>query len=155
MSKYLSLGAVDKDGKYLYPFLPTINVGTNTKPILIPPQLIIIAPGQNISRKLTPDMTAKVIKYAAVRPQDRFEFLANGDTDQGISAIEAMRRDVEVQNFGLNSVEKEPMVVAARLLPQPKLRYGQNKVVDPGLSGGWNIDRPQQQFVIPPPKAYV
>ncbi len=144
---------MDKDGRYLYPFLPTINVGTNTKPILVPPQLIIIAPGQNISRKLSPDMTAKVIKYAAVRPQDRFEFLANGESTQGLSALDAMRTDADVQSFGLNFVEKEPMAVAARLLPQPKLRYGQNKMVDPGLSGGWSIDRPQQQFVTPPPKA--
>lgn len=144
---------MDKNGKYLYPFLPTINVGTNTHPVLIPPQLIVVASGQNVSLKINPDMTAKVIKFAAVRPEERFDFLANGDTDQGISAINAMKVNVDVQAFGLNNIEQQPMAVAARLLPQAKLRYGMNKIVDPWLSGSWNIDRPQQQFINPPPKA--
>lgn len=29
--------------------------------------------------------------------------------------------------------------VAARALPQPRLQYGQNKCIDPGVKGGWQL----------------
>ena len=55
------LAALDNTGKLLYPFLPLINVGTNTKPIYIPPVLVNIPAGQCRSSKMTPDMTGTIL----------------------------------------------------------------------------------------------
>lgn len=43
------------------------------------------------------------------------------------------------------------MAVECRILPQAKIRYASEKVVDPQLNGSWAIDRPQVQFIEAPP----
>ena len=54
--------AVLKEGRLKYPDLPTINVGSKDKPVLIPPELVVIADGQCRTRVCTGDMTASMIK---------------------------------------------------------------------------------------------
>ena len=48
-------------GKLKYPTLPCINVGSESKPIFIPPELLDIPGGQCRSKVCTPEMTAKLI----------------------------------------------------------------------------------------------
>lgn len=48
-------------GRLQYPKLPCINVGSASKPILVPPEFIDIPGGQCRSKVCTPDMTAKMI----------------------------------------------------------------------------------------------
>lgn len=48
-------------GRLQFPKLPCINVGSNSKPILVPPEFIDIPGGQCRSKVCTPDMTAKMI----------------------------------------------------------------------------------------------
>jgi hypothetical protein len=88
---------------------------------------------------MTPDMTAALIKHAAVRPQARFDFLAEG-------GLLGMQLTGDSKAFGLDLIEKTPMLVAAKLLPQAKLQYA-GSVQDPGLSGAWNSGK----FVRQPP----
>jgi hypothetical protein len=95
-------------------------------------------------------MVAKMIKHAAARPDERFEFMMNGNNGGG-SFVDVLKTDPITQAFGVSAIEKLPMAVAAKLLPQARLRYAGNKSVDPGLAGAWNIDRPQMQFVKLPP----
>ena len=118
-----------------FPFLPTINVGSNSKPILIPVELVTVIGGQSRASKVTGDMTAQMIKYAAVRPDERQKFITS-PTD-GISSI--LNSDPTASAFGLNKISLEPLKCNASLLPPAKIRYGgQNGEVEPGLSGGWN-----------------
>jgi hypothetical protein len=50
-------------GKLRYPSLPTINVGTNQRPVLVPPELVIVPSGQCRSNVCTKDMTASMIRF--------------------------------------------------------------------------------------------
>lgn len=48
-------------GKLKYPSLPCVNVGSESKPIYVPPELLDIPGGQCRSKVCTPEMTAKLI----------------------------------------------------------------------------------------------
>lgn len=106
-----------------YPFLPTVNVGSLTHPVLIPMELVVVLKGQNFSHKCTPDMTSKVVRYAAVVPEERFRNLDGAMTGQDPlrSAICAINQDETATAFGVNEFNTTPMLVASKLLPQPKL----------------------------------
>ena len=49
-------------GKLKYPTLPTINIGSAAKPVLVPPEFILIPTGQCRAGKCTGDMTASLIR---------------------------------------------------------------------------------------------
>lgn len=49
-------------GKLKFPEVPTINVGSDKKPILIPSELVVVPDGQCRMGACTGDMTAKFIK---------------------------------------------------------------------------------------------
>lgn len=143
--------SLPSNGRLRYPFLPTINIGNATKPILIPAELVVIPGGQSRSQVMDGDMTAQMIKYAAVRPDERMKYICDGDQCSA-SIVNVLRQDQCSKNFGVSNFTPEPMIVPAKLLPQAKVQYA-NVQVDPGLSGGWNLDRPKQcQFVKPPPR---
>eukprot|EP01036_Dinobryon_divergens_P026494 gene26494-35157_t len=140
-------------GKLRYPALPTINIGSNKKPVWIPAELVTVPGGQSRSQVLDGDMTAQMIRHAAVRPAERFEYITNGDGAEKSGIATILRKDETAIAFGVNNTEIGPMSVPAHILPQAKLRYAGDKVVDPGLAGTWNIDRPQMRFIKPPPGA--
>lgn len=98
------------------------------------------------------DMTSKIIKQAAVRPAERFEYITAGDGNGGEGIVHSLRGDVCATAFGLGGLSAIPQEVPAMILPQAKLRYSGEKVVDPGLAGTWNMDRPQMKFVKSPPQ---
>jgi hypothetical protein len=58
-------------GRLRYPFLPTINVGSKKRKILIPMELVDIPPGQ--SRPVDSAVQAKVIRLAAMPPNERLK----------------------------------------------------------------------------------
>jgi hypothetical protein len=61
-----------------YPELPLFDVGgkgKKAKPNYLPPELAFVPEGQTRNRAMTPAMAAETIKFAAVRPQERYEFL--------------------------------------------------------------------------------
>ena len=126
-------------GRLRYPTLPTVNIGTATHPVLVPAELILVPGGQCRSNKVTGDMTAQLIRYAAVRPEERMQYVLNG-SQSGSSLVHHMRNDATTGSFGLNSITLEPMRCPAILLPPAKLSYGNNRNVDPQLSGGWRME---------------
>lgn len=137
-----------------FPFLPTVNVGSAARPILIPMELVTSCYGQNFSSRCTGEMTAQVVRHAAILPQERFQNLidsASMVTQSTQSVIKALRADSEVKAFGVMDFELSPMRVESKLLPPPKLQY-KNDVYSPGLSGEWNIlvGKPVQFVSLPP-----
>jgi hypothetical protein len=136
-----------------YPFLPTVNVGSTKRPILVPMELLSVCHGQSFS-KITPEMTAKVVRHAAILPQERFQNLldsASKGNRREQSALTELRGSSEAQCFGVTEFDYQPMSVAARLLPPPRLQY-HDEVFHPGLSGEWNIlqGRPTKFAELPP-----
>ncbi len=116
-----------------FPFLPTINVKSSSKPVLLPAELLIVPPGQTRT-KPTPELVGELIKYAAVPPDFRQNFI------QRSSFRDKMSGDESTYLFGINESESAPMAPEGFLLPPPKLQYN-GTVVDPGLKGDWYSKR--------------
>lgn len=120
-----------------YPQLPTINVGTVKKPVLVPAELLLVPGGQSRKNNITGDMTAQLIRFAAVRPDERYNYIS--DPTDNSTVVSVLRTDSTAAAFGVNKIASEPMACMATLLPQAKLKFG-NTVLDPKLSGTWNIE---------------
>lgn len=140
-----------QNGRLRYPKMPTLNVGSKTKPVLVPAELVVVLAGQSRAQSVDAEMVAKLIRYSAVRPEERMSAIMLGDG--GESVVSVLRSDADCQKFGLDGVAPQPLTSPAFLLPPAKLAYGGGKIVDPGLAGSWNIDRPQQLFAKLPPAA--
>ena len=139
--------AMGKNGKLKYPELPTINVGSSNKPILVPAELVAIPSGQSRNQYFTPEVTGKMVRYAAVKPHERMSHI----NKEG-SVITMLKTDPSAIAFGLNDLNSTPMKVPATLLPPPRLQYGKNATIDPVLNGTWNIDYPKRnEFLRAPP----
>jgi eukaryotic translation initiation factor 2C len=124
------------NGSLRFPHLPTINVGSAKKPVLIPMELINVYNGQNFSSRCTGEMTATLIRHAAVKPEERFHSILDTMTSNG-GLLNTIRSDPTAMAFGVSDFELRPMSVAGRLLPPPKLHY-KDQQVDPMLNGSWN-----------------
>ena len=137
--------------KLKYPELPTINMASAKRPILVPAELIIVPGGQVRSSKVKGDMTAQLIRLAAVKPEDRMRFLTDNGANAGDNGcvVNVLRSDKNAETFGLHAINPEPMLVKARLLPPAKLMYGQNNLVDTKLAGAWNLEN--KKFFAPTP----
>jgi hypothetical protein len=123
-----------------YPFLPTVNVGTKKRAVLVPMELVDIIPGQTRTRSVTGDISAQIIKYAAMLPNDRFKNIG-----QKSSLFEALADDQDAEHFGLAQIAttpsgalRLPQRVTGTILPPPRLQYG-NQVIEPQLKGTWNL----------------
>jgi hypothetical protein len=137
-----------RNGRLQYPGLPTVNVGSVSKPVLIPMELVVVCHGQNFSQKCTGEMTASLIRHAAVLPNERFHNLL-GSMQSPDSLLTTIRTDAIAAAFGVSDFEVEPMCVSGRLLPPPKLSY-LNQQVEPKLGGSWNLPRPVKFSQNPP-----
>lgn len=141
-----------KDGELRYPFLPCVDVGTKKRPVLIPMELVVIIAGQTRQRGITGDVSAMIIKHAAMLPNDRFQNISTKST-----LFPALLADEDAQKFGLctttamvsststtaitaSGVPRSPLPVRvlATILPPAKLQYG-NRVIEPQLKGSWNL----------------
>lgn len=115
----------------------------------MPVELILIPPGQTRQRDITGDISAQIIKYAAVKPNERFnniskhsqlfaKILADEDTQRfGLTTL----TDTEAANSKSASVAAAtllPTRVLATILPAAKLQYG-NTVIQPEHTGTWNL----------------
>ena len=128
-----------KNGKLAYAYVPTVDVGKKDKPVIIPAELVVVISGQ--SRPARGNLTAALIKAAAVRPNERFEFIrsSTGSTD----LITSVRSDETACAFGLIGIDPSPMSVPCKLLPPAKLQYA-NMSFEPKLEGTWNLSSGQQ-----------
>jgi len=135
-----------------FPYLPCINFGSvkaGGKKILIPMELLIVPGGQGRNEN-TPDVTAAIIKQAAVVPSERFSLIADKSHDSLMSKI---RNDHDAKAFGINGLATEPMKVHASLLPPARIQYD-GAIVDPKLAGSWNKPN-QARFTMPPPSPRI
>eukprot|EP01042_Synura_sphagnicola_P000316 gene316-329_t len=119
--KYGATALRGSGGRLRYPYLPTVNFGSKEKPILVPAELVYILPGQCMSNRMNAAMTAEIIRYAAVPPQERMSHIT-GSEGSGESVISILRgRDATARAFGLDGIDPVPMKCPAVLLPQAKL----------------------------------
>ena len=108
------------EGRLKYPDLPTVNVGSKNHPILVPPELVFMHVGQCRNKKVSPAMTASLI--SVVR---------------------------KAEEFGMKGVSHKPLAIEGCILPNAKIQYHKD-VVDPMLTGEWNMAR-HHEFSQPPP----
>ena len=50
--------------------LPVVNVGNRENPSYLPAEVCVALPGQTIKRRLSPDQTAEMIKFACRKPSE-------------------------------------------------------------------------------------
>lgn len=144
----------NKDGRYRkvkYPFLPTLNVGTKKRPILLPAEFLGVPGGQNRQRAMDATMCAKLVKHAAVRPDERFGYILRNDDMK--NAVSVARSGEQAEAFGISSIASEPMTLRATLLPPAKLQFGGGQIVEPKLAGDWDrLVNADTKCVLPPPQ---
>ena len=78
VAEYFNEQHISNPSKYpklQYPFLPTLDVGSKKRSVLIPVEFIFIQEGQSRSKTLTKGMAAVMIKEAAIRPDLRMRGL--------------------------------------------------------------------------------
>lgn len=135
-------------GKLRYPDFPTINTASKKRPVLTPIELVDVVPGQSKSNGLPSDVSANIIRHAAMSPMDRFRYLGPDSSREGL--LKQLKSDENVEAFGLNVTSDLPMKVQGFILPPPKLQY-KNRVIEPELKGSWNLAG-GVAFVHPPPQ---
>lgn len=132
-------------GRLKYPMLPCINTSSPAKPVLFPAELVDVVSGQCRLGKMSGQEQGDFIKYSAIRPNERMEFLSNRD-----SVVNVIRDDTTAKAFGTADVSTSPMIVSSRLLPQAKLLYRGNQILDPKLQGSWNLAERNVKFLTSP-----
>lgn len=133
-------------GRLRYPKLPTVNIGSNSHPVLVPSELCHVTTPQNRKNVITPEMTAQIIRIAAKRPDDRMRQITSGST-----VVTMLRDDPNNRAMGLHQINPEPMAVSATILPPAQIVYKDLSKVDPGLRGEWKMDG--KRFYASPPGA--
>jgi hypothetical protein len=124
-----------------YPNFPCVNIGSEKKPRMIPLELIEVAPGQCRQKdSQNVKLVAQLIKYAAIRPNERAGLLRDGCNDRN-GVIDMMQSDKNSKAFGLtsDSLSSNMLQIRTKLLPPAKIQYGGNKILDPELKGSWDL----------------
>jgi len=114
-----------------FPFMPCVEV---QKGNFLPMEVCEILPGQRYPRKLNEKQTADMIKFTCQRPDVRSNRIG-----QGFNILN-YRQNEYLQQFGL-TIKPEMMVVPARVLKPPSLKYGDGSrppVFTPD-NGVWNL----------------
>ncbi|RYP67706.1 hypothetical protein DL771_007113 [Monosporascus sp. 5C6A] len=119
-------------GKQVDPNLPVINIGTTTRPVYMPAELVEVIPGQPLRRKTNPAETAQMILSACRSP------FANA---MSLATIGRMCLNLDanpkLDEFGI-SVSKQLLTVIGRELVQPRVMYSGNREA-PVSQGSWNM----------------
>lgn len=92
-------------GKTLeYPNLPCVDVGTKDKPVLLPPEMATVLPGQAYGNKLMDEQTSKMILYACRRPKKNAGLIVG----EGLSSLglNPASKDLVRTHFTLESVRR-------------------------------------------------
>jgi eukaryotic translation initiation factor 2C len=96
-----------------------------------PPECCTLLPWQKYNFKLSPEQTAKMIKFAVTRPPIRVkQIMANVDKLN-------WSQDPYLREFDIRVNPTMP-TVRARLLQNPEIQYANGKL-NPGVSGRWII----------------
>jgi len=102
-----------------YPELICIELGSGAK---IPLELCTVPGGQMMRKQIPSDKTKRVVEFSQLRPEERLatiheglRVLAHGESDY-------------VREFGM-TITEEPIIVNARVIETPVLRYGQGSKI--------------------------
>lgn len=140
VADYFAKKAAEGNEKYRlqYPYLPTVDCGSKKRPMLIPMELCHIPPGQTRNKGVTGEISSQIIKQAAMAPNERMSFVTDTKSQ---NLFGNMMNDKNAEAFGLgSSISTSPMrLPGATILPPAKLQYGKNRIVEPQLSGTWNL----------------
>jgi eukaryotic translation initiation factor 2C len=122
-----------------YPDLFGVNISgkKNPHPSVIPAEFCQVIPGQLYKRKVPEHLTAKVVDYAKIKPQDRFRKITE--------SVGAYHRSEFVAESGMQ-IDTQPLQVNARRLNVPRVIYGGRETADV-RDGGWNVLR--KKFISP------
>jgi len=118
-----------------HPDLPVLNVGIRNDPSYLPIELATVLPGQPVRRLLSGSQTEHMLRFAARAPRLNAESIA-GTPGNGLRTM-GFNGPAQVTNkFGFE-VGQELITVPGRILPTPKVYYG-NKELQP-REGSWNL----------------
>jgi len=98
-------------------------------PSVIPAELCQVIPGQLYKRKVPEYLTAKVVEFAKIKPQDRFRKITQ--------SVEAYHRSEFVVESGMQ-IDTNPLQINARRLNVPRVLYGVGGTANV-RDGGWNV----------------
>ncbi|KAH0173237.1 Piwi-domain-containing protein, partial [Aureobasidium melanogenum] len=118
-----------------HPDLPVLNVGTRSDPSYLPIELASVLPGQPIRRLLSGSQTEHMLRFAARAPRLNAESIA-GTPGNGLKTMGFNGPAQVLNNFGID-IGKELITVPGRILPTPKVYYG-NKELQ-AREGSWNL----------------
>ncbi|CEL53059.1 Protein argonaute 1B OS=Oryza sativa subsp, japonica GN=AGO1B PE=2 SV=3 [Rhizoctonia solani AG-1 IB] len=117
-----------------YPLLPLVDIGgTKDRPILVPPEVCTILPGQAFRGKLNDEQTAKMILVACQPPNVN----ATSITGDGLNSLGLVGNNSPLGNMGLR-VGEQMATVPGRVLPAPKVHYN-NRMPAQISNGSWNL----------------
>ncbi|CZT04105.1 related to argonaute like post-transcriptional gene silencing protein QDE-2 [Rhynchosporium agropyri] len=122
----------------LDPRNPVVNVGNKENPNYLPAEVCLVLPGQPVKRRLGPDQTAEMIKFACRKPYANADsIIGDGRNVLGLNAQSGAKAGA----FGIQ-VGSSLVTVSARVLPPPQIKYkdSQNKQTQlrPNF-GSWNM----------------
>ncbi|KAG2041475.1 ribonuclease H-like domain-containing protein [Suillus americanus] len=126
-----------------YPNIIGIQVGSKDRDEVIPAEMCVIAPDQRYTRKLPPEFSPTMVKFSSKNPQDRLALISAG-INNSITADQRSALDYQnspfLQDAGI-TVSPEPISVTGRILPTPRIHYGNpasSRPVQP-RNGSWNV----------------
>lgn len=125
-----------------YPNIIGIQVGTKDRDEVIPAEMCIIAPDQRYTRRLPPEFSAPMVKFSSKNPQDRLALISAG-INNSITANQRSALDYQnspfLQDAGI-TVAPDPISVVGRVLPTPRIYYGNPASSGPvqPRNGSWN-----------------
>ncbi|KFZ01526.1 hypothetical protein V501_09952 [Pseudogymnoascus sp. VKM F-4519 (FW-2642)] len=120
--------------KQLNDAFPVMNVGTRANPMYMPVDCCVVIPGQSSMKKLDPDQTAEMIRFACRKPH----LNAQSITSDGLAVLgfDAKSKS-NLGLFGIN-VNTNMITVPGRILPPPVVKYQGKNTVNP-RGGQWNM----------------
>lgn len=115
--------------------LPLINLGSKQKPNYVPAELCEIVQGIAFRGKLSENQTSNMLNLACRSPQQNSALIrGEGFAKLAISSSDPCE---VMQNFGI-TIDSNMTVVPARILPPPRISYGQGR--SPQIfDGSWNL----------------
>jgi eukaryotic translation initiation factor 2C len=114
-----------------YPDIFGVNISgkRDPHPSVIPAELCHVIPGQLYKRKVPEYLTAKVVEFAKIKPQDRFRKISQ--------SVQAYHSSEFVAESGMQ-IDTNPLQINARRLNVPRVLYGVGGTANV-RDGGWNV----------------